>query len=79
MSSCEALVLQQRRDFARNLKKARREAGLTQEQLAKLTGLTQPFLSDVENATSNIGLDNARRIAEAVGKPLCKLLSSSDK
>lgn len=69
------LILRERRIFARNLKHARIEAGLTQEGLSKATGLTQPFLSDVENAKSTINLDNANVIASAVGKPLSQLLS----
>lgn len=70
----EALVQKQRFIFARNMRKARREANLTQEQLAKRVNLTQPFVSAVERGTSNVGLDNAQRIAEAVGKPLYELL-----
>lgn len=69
------LILQERRTFARNLKQARMAAGLTQEGLSKATRLTQPFLSDVENAKTTISLDNANVIASAVGQTLSQLLT----
>ena len=61
--------------FARNFKKARKEAGLTQEAIRERTGLAQPFISEVENGRSTINLDNAAQLAAAVGKPLWKLLT----
>lgn len=60
--------------FARNFKKARKEAGLTQEAIRERTGLAQPFISEVENGRSTINLDNMAQLAAAVGKPLWKLL-----
>lgn len=71
----KALILHERRIFARNFKQARKEAGLTQEALSRITGLTQAFISDVENAKSTINLDNANVLAKAVGQPLWQLLS----
>lgn len=65
--------------FGRNLKKARMDAGLTQDAVGKMTGLTQTFLSRLETTTQkNIGLYNAIAIAEAVRTPLCKLLTPKD-
>ncbi|HEO70994.1 MAG TPA: XRE family transcriptional regulator [Candidatus Hydrogenedentes bacterium] len=60
--------------FARNFKKARKEASLTQEAIREKTGLAQPFISEVENGRSTINLDNMAQLAAAVGKPLWKLL-----
>jgi len=60
--------------FARNFKKARKAAGLTQDAVHEKTGLAQPFISEVENARSTINLDNMAQLAGAVGKPLWKLL-----
>lgn len=60
--------------FARNFKKARKEARLTQEAIREKTGLAQPFISEVENGRSTINLDNMAQLAAAVGKPLWKLL-----
>ncbi|HHO82055.1 MAG TPA: XRE family transcriptional regulator [Halothiobacillus sp.] len=61
--------------FARNFKKARKEAGMTQEAIRERTGFAQPFISEVENGRSTINLDNAAQLAAAVGKPLWKLLT----
>ena len=60
--------------FARNFKKARKEARLTQEAIREKTGLAQPFISEVENGRRTINLDNMAQLAAAVGKPLWKLL-----
>ncbi len=70
-----ALIQRERLIFGANLKRARIESGLTQGDVVKLTGLTQPYLSDVENAKSTINLDNANVLAAAVGKSLSQLLS----
>jgi DNA-binding XRE family transcriptional regulator len=64
-----------RRVFARNFKQARKEANLTQEDIVKMTGLTQPFISRVENARTTINIDNAELLAVAVKKPLWILLN----
>lgn len=74
-----AFVLQERQVFARNFRRARKEAGFTQNDLTRITGLTQPYLSDVENAKSTINLDNANVLAAAVGKPLWQLLTPVNK
>ncbi len=60
--------------FARNFKKARKEAGLTQKAIQEKTGLAQSFISEVENGRSTINLDNMAQLAGAVGKPLWKML-----
>jgi transcriptional regulator with XRE-family HTH domain len=71
-----ALIQRERETFARNLKQARKQAGLTQEDLARVTNLTQGFISDVENAKCSVSLDNANILAAAVKQPLNRLLIS---
>jgi DNA-binding XRE family transcriptional regulator len=73
------LALLHRRIFARNFKQARKESGLTQDALSKITGLTQAFISNVENAKDAISLDNANILADAVGQPLRQLLTPPEK
>ena len=73
------LILKERKIFANNLKKARLEAGLTQEDLVKRTNLTQAFISDVETGKSTVSLDNASLLADAVGQPLWQLQRPSEK
>jgi transcriptional regulator with XRE-family HTH domain len=73
------LILRERKIFGRNLKSARKEAGLTQEDLVKITGLTQAFISNVETAKDAVSLDNAHVLADGVGKPLRQLLTPPEK
>jgi transcriptional regulator with XRE-family HTH domain len=60
----------EREIFARNLRKFRVEAGLSQRELAKETGIAQAHVSDIENAKQNIGLDTMVKLAQRLGKPL---------
>jgi len=46
------------------LKEARREAKLTQEQLAEKTGTKKSYISKIENAKGNIQLSTLIRIFE---------------
>lgn len=69
------VVRKKRKVFAINLKAARIEAGLTQEDVGKITSLTRTFISRVETAKSSVSLDHAQVLAEAVHQPLCKLLT----
>jgi len=46
------------------LKEARREANLTQEQLANKTGTKKSYISKIENAKGNIQLSTLIRIFE---------------
>src|ERR1700758_5655906 len=51
----------------RNVKAARELADLSQRDLCAQTGISQSYLSQVEQGTWNVGLDNIERIARAVG------------
>lgn len=46
------------------LKEARKEANLTQEQLAQLAGTKKSYISKIENAKGNIQLSTLIRIFE---------------
>ena len=56
-----------RMSVGKNVRAARELADLSQRDLCALTGISQSYLSQVENGTWNIGLDNIARIARAVG------------
>ncbi|MEP6605074.1 MAG: helix-turn-helix transcriptional regulator [Nitrosospira sp.] len=71
----ESLILQERRIFAHNFKQARKKANITQIQLEERTGLTQAFISNVENSKKPISLDSANILAAAIGQPLWQLLT----
>ena len=60
--------------FAKNLRVARAERGLSQEALALEAGVNRTYLSAVERSEQNISLDNVYRISEALGIPAWQLL-----
>ncbi len=56
--------------FARNLRRFRVEAGLSQRELAHATGIAQAHVSEIENAMHNMGIDTMVKLAQRLGKPL---------
>lgn len=48
------------------LRGARRKAGLTQVELARITGIPQGHISRMENSRMEIGKDRAKRLARAL-------------
>ena len=55
--------------------KARREAmGITQTDLAKVAKLNRSYLSQLERGLTNISLERANKIAQALNCNLCDLL-----
>lgn len=55
-----------RQVFARNLKKMRIKANLSQEELADLAGLHRTYVGSVERGERNISIDNMERLAIAL-------------
>ena len=66
-----------RKIVGRNILSLRKEAGLTQEQLAEKSDLHCTYLSDVERGVENISLDSLARIAKALKVKLSALVSDS--
>ena len=62
-----------RKLFGGNLRRLRREQGLTQEALSNQSGLMQSYLSDVEAGKRNISLDAIATIARAMGVSIASL------
>ncbi len=54
--------------FQELLIEARKEAGLTQSQLAKMLGKPQPFVSRYESGERRVDVIELCEIAEAVGR-----------
>lgn len=63
-----------RRVFASNLRRIRREKGLSQEALADLAGLHRTYVGSVERAERNVSIDNMERLAIALKVSLAELV-----
>lgn len=57
-------------DIGLMIKQARKELGITQEQLAQKSGTTKHYISRIENERSGIELMTLKRIVEGLGKSL---------
>jgi transcriptional regulator with XRE-family HTH domain len=67
-----------RNALAKNLRTARLEAGLTQQGLADLTGVSRKYIGEIESAEgANVSIDVLTLLAEHLGKPPLDLLSPS--
>jgi predicted transcriptional regulator len=60
--------------FGSALKKYRQSKGITQTELAKVSGLSRSYISEVEGGHASISLDRAERLAKALGSNLADLL-----
>ncbi|MCY1206797.1 transcriptional regulator, y4mF family [compost metagenome] len=61
--------------FATNMRRIRKEKGLTQERVAEAAGLHPNYVSSVERAERNISICNIERIAIALGVTMAELVS----
>ena len=65
--------------FGDNLKKYRKQAGLSQEAFADKCGLHRTYISAVECYRRSIALENVQRIADALGIETYKLFIEEKK
>lgn len=56
--------------FGRKVRKFRKDAELSQEELADLAGVHRTYIGMVERAEKNVALKNIAKIAAALGKPI---------
>ena len=63
-----------RRQFARNVREARKEKGLSQEALAALCDLHRTYIGSIERAERDVSIDNMEKIANALGINIVDLL-----
>jgi transcriptional regulator with XRE-family HTH domain len=68
----------ERSTFGENLRKARRDAGLTQSQLVTASGIPKPTLSRYENGHVMPSLATLARLAGALNLPEGTLLQGRD-
>lgn len=69
----QALDIQ--KTFARNMRKYRKEAKLTQEGLAEKSGLHRTYIGGIEQERINVSIRNVEKIAHALGVDPVQLFS----
>jgi transcriptional regulator with XRE-family HTH domain len=60
--------------FAKNIRLARLELGMSQEDMAEACGLHRTYVGSVERGERNISIDNMEAMAKATLKSLTQLL-----
>ncbi len=60
------MAIAYRRTVGQQIRAYRKEAGLTQEQLAEKASLSYKYLGEVERGIVNVSLDSLMRIAKAL-------------
>ncbi|PAU74453.1 helix-turn-helix domain-containing protein [Halomonas salipaludis] len=63
-----------RQRISANLKRLRRERGLSQEQMAELADFHRTYISQLERCVTNISVDGLERIANGLGVDIVELL-----
>jgi transcriptional regulator with XRE-family HTH domain len=61
------------------LRKAREDAGLTQEQLANITGIDRAYISELEHDKKSPTVNRLMRMCKAVGVAASELLARVEK
>lgn len=64
-----------RQRIARNVRRLRRERGLSQEEMAELADFHRTYVSQLERCVTNISVDGLERLAIALGVDVLDLLS----
>ena len=64
----------QREFFAKNFRAARKDAGLSQRNIQKETGIPQSHISEIESAMHNICIETMVKLANLVHVPVHELL-----
>lgn len=66
----KAIYSKDHKHIVGQLKKARQEAGLEQEQVAKLLNKTQPYLSKIESGQRRIDVVQLKKFAKIYKKAI---------
>jgi ribosome-binding protein aMBF1 (putative translation factor) len=64
----------QREYFAKNFRAARKDAGLSQRDIQKKTGIPQSHISEIESAMHNICIETMVKLANLIHVPVHELL-----
>mgnify|MGYP000930122363 FL=1 len=68
-----------RRTFARNLRHAREAKGLSQRELARLAGVSQKYIWQIEVDAANVTLDRVTEMARHLGMTELELLTAKER
>jgi transcriptional regulator with XRE-family HTH domain len=66
----KTIYSKEHRKLVEKLKKARKEAGLDQEAVAKLLGVTQSYISKIESGQRRIDIVQLKRFAKVYRKKI---------
>ena len=66
----EAIMNEVAKQIGQRIQELRKEAGMTQTQLAEKCGIAQPNIARIEAGTYATSIDVLSRIAEALGKKI---------
>ena len=66
----KTIYSKEHRKLVEKLKKARKEAGLDQEAVAKLLGVTQSYISKMESGQRRIDIVQLKRFAKVYRKKI---------
>jgi transcriptional regulator with XRE-family HTH domain len=66
-------------DFGRAIREIRKEAGLTQEQVAEVGGLHHTGISHLESGRRNPNLDTLKAVAKGLGVPRWYLMAAEER
>lgn len=74
-----AALMDIRETFARNLRLARQERGLSQEELAHLADIDRTYVSSLERCVYSPSIEVLDRLAKALNVEAADLIKRSDK
>jgi transcriptional regulator with XRE-family HTH domain len=64
--------------LAANVRKHRKKLGLSQEALGERSKMPDVYISKIERAELDVGIDNIERLASALGLSVPELLTSTE-
>lgn len=67
-----------RQRLSNNLKRLRKQRGLSQERLAEMAEFHRTYVSQLERCVTNVSIDGLERLALALGIDVVDLLQSGD-
>lgn len=67
-----------RKSFGKVIQERRKQLALTQEQLARRSGMHRTYVSDIERGERNLSLDSIYDIGKGISTPLSVLFAEAE-